>query len=203
MKGEEEEFTQVFHGLRKQSLESVEAATLGVQSFGQGVAQMHLVLEKKPRRGRRCRGGAGRIAGAGRRRRRRRLFHVGIAVARAGRRGVAHVIEEDVVRRWRARIVRKGSTPPIKVQVKTPLQILAEGIGRKAPRALLVVLLLLMHRLVVHARHAAAASCAVRHVGHCSGDGRSMAAAGAATKSSAQRCVETRSRTAPKKRKKK
>ena len=39
-------FTQILHALSEQRLERVQAATLGVHSFGQRVPQVHLVLEQ-------------------------------------------------------------------------------------------------------------------------------------------------------------
>lgn len=125
------------------------------------------------------------------RRRRRGLLHVGIAVARAGRRGVAHVVEEDVVRGGGSRVVRprKGPAPSVKVQVETLLQTLPEGIRRKAPGSLM--------RLVGHHGDPPATSRrAVSRAGHGPRDPRRMVVLLLLTvpsaKSPAQRGVETR-----------
>ena len=107
--------TEILHALRQEGFEGVQTAALGVHAFGQRVAEVHLVLEEEARRGRR---GGSVAAGAppghrGRRWRRGPAVQVRVAVAGAGRCGVAHVVEEDVVRRRRRRV------PALKVQVQT------------------------------------------------------------------------------------
>lgn len=95
--------TQVLHTLREQSLKRAQAVALRVHALGEGVPEMHLVLEEQP-------------AGRATRRRHRlhtlliclavtaagvavvRLLHVGVAVRRARRGGVALVVEDDIVR---------------------------------------------------------------------------------------------------------
>ena len=97
--------------MREQGFERVQTAALSVHSLGQSVAQMHLILQEESGRRRR----RSSSAGADHRRRRRRIaaVQIGIAVARTGRRCVAHVVEQDVVRR------RRSGIPALEIQVQT------------------------------------------------------------------------------------